>query len=85
MWNLPCGFIYEQYAITLDFIKVENFTSPITLRAHEVLQTVYLKFHPNASNLHFTTELRLHTNASIFNIPIVVYNGRLKVNKSYLL
>ena len=60
-------------------MQVENFTSPVILRAHEVLQTMYLKFHPNASNLHLTSELQLHTNASIFNIPIVVFNGRLKV------
>ena len=47
-----------------------------------MLDAFALVFHPNASGLHFNTNLFLHTNASTFAIPLRVYNGQLKVRLS---
>jgi len=33
---------------------------------------------------HFTTDVYLHTNTSVYKIPLYVYHGRLKVSRSYL-
>ena len=56
-----------------------NLTRPVMLGPEQSAPVFTLHFHPPTANLHFSTELRVSTNASIFNIPIIVYNGRLKV------
>ncbi|XP_048778429.1 transmembrane protein 131-like isoform X3 [Ostrea edulis] len=61
------------------FFSILNFTVPLILKPRKTSTPFYLKFHPNETQLHFTTYITLHTNASTFTMPIVVYNGLLKV------
>ena len=63
-------------------LQIHNFTRPVTIRAQRVTSPFLLKFHPNKTQLHFTSYITLHTNCSTFTIPIVVYNGLLKVSVS---
>ncbi|XP_061164811.1 transmembrane protein 131-like isoform X1 [Saccostrea echinata] len=61
------------------FFSILNFTSPFMLKPRKTSTPFYLQFHPNETQLHFTTYITLHTNASTFTIPIIVYNGLLTV------
>ena len=64
-------------------LQIGNMSSPLMMKPRETLTAFHLLFHPNTSHLHLATELRLATNASVFNIPIVVYNGKLKVSATW--
>ncbi|XP_064637998.1 transmembrane protein 131-like isoform X2 [Lineus longissimus] len=61
------------------YFSIVNFTHPAQIKPKETLSSFSLHFHPNSTDLHFTFLLRLWSNASIFHIPIFVYNGRLRV------
>ncbi|XP_070197652.1 transmembrane protein 131-like isoform X2 [Littorina saxatilis] len=61
------------------FFTVLNFSSPVIVGPQQTVMPLLLLFHPNATQLTFTTTLTLHTNASTFLIPLIVYNGLLKV------
>ncbi|KAK3100282.1 hypothetical protein FSP39_017460 [Pinctada imbricata] len=73
IYNASIPAEYQQY------FTIKNFTRPVVIRPRRTLSLCWLQFHPNVTQLHFTTHLILHTNASVFNIPIVVYNGLLTV------
>lgn len=60
-------------------LQVLNFSSPVIVGPQQTVMPLLLLFHPNATQLTFTTTLTLHTNASTFLIPLIVYNGLLKV------
>ncbi|XP_076446798.1 transmembrane protein 131-like isoform X2 [Babylonia areolata] len=61
------------------FFTVLNFSTPVIVGPQQTVTALLLLFHPNATQLHLSTTLTLHTNASTFLIPIIVYNGLLKV------
>lgn len=52
---------------------------PIIMLPHKHIVHVRLKFHPNVSRTHVQGSIYLHTNASVFTIPVHAYSGRLKV------
>lgn len=45
----------------------------------EVSAPLHLNFKVNETRLKLRSEIQLHTNASIFHIPIHFYDGKLKV------
>jgi hypothetical protein len=61
-------------------MQVLNFTGPVIVGPQQTATPLVLLFHPNATQIHLTTTLTLHTNASTFIIPIIVYNGLIKVH-----
>ena len=71
------------YQMTFYF-QILNFTKPVSIESRQTWTAFLLKFHPNDTQLHFTTYLTLYTNASQFVIPIVVYNGLLQVSIYYI-
>ncbi|XP_013418594.1 transmembrane protein 131-like isoform X2 [Lingula anatina] len=78
------NFTLVIYNVTLppnirEYFTVLNFTHPMLVPPRETVVPFQLKFHPNSSDLHFTGPVRVYTNASVFFIPLRVYNGKLKV------
>ncbi|XP_052077045.1 transmembrane protein 131-like isoform X3 [Mytilus californianus] len=73
IYNVSIPSLVKQY------FSILNFTKPVSIESRQTLTAFLLKFHPNDTQLHFTTYLTLYTNASQFVIPIVVYNGLLQV------
>ena len=67
-----CVFIRSQ---VLDFHG--PFTLPPTAEWHRPFA---LQFQATSSDCLFNTTLRLSTNASLFNIPLYCYDGRVKVS-----
>jgi len=65
--------------------QIKNFVKPVAIPVQQTLPVLTLTFHPNRSNLHFSTFLFLHTNVSLFKIPLLVYNGHLKVSELTIL
>jgi hypothetical protein len=63
---------------------ISNFSRPCLIGPQQTLPIFNLTFHPNSSMLHFTSEIYLHTNTSVFKIPVHIYNGRLKVIAVYI-
>ncbi|KAK0064719.1 transmembrane protein 131 [Biomphalaria pfeifferi] len=61
------------------YFTIVNFTRPVIIQPQQSLTSFVLKFHPNQTQVHFNTVLTLSTNASTFTIPIIVYNGLMKV------
>ncbi|ESO93808.1 hypothetical protein LOTGIDRAFT_228573 [Lottia gigantea] len=61
------------------YFTILNFVRPMIILPQQTLKAFDLMYHPNATQLHFTTMLTLHTNTSTFSIPIIVYNGLFKV------
>ncbi|XP_046566823.1 transmembrane protein 131-like, partial [Haliotis rubra] len=61
------------------FFSIYNFTQPVLLQPQQMATPFLVKFHPNETQLHFNTVLTIHSNASTFQIPIIVYNGLFKV------
>ncbi|KAH9505685.1 hypothetical protein Btru_055497, partial [Bulinus truncatus] len=61
------------------YFTIVNFTKPVIIQPQQSLASFLLKFHPNQTQVHFNTVLTLSTNASTFTIPIIVYNGLMKV------
>ncbi|XP_060574251.1 transmembrane protein 131-like isoform X2 [Ruditapes philippinarum] len=59
--------------------SILNFTRPVILPPQMLITPFILKFHPQIHQIHFKTILSLHTNASVFEIELVVYNGFLKI------
>ncbi|KAI0212835.1 transmembrane protein 131 [Lamellibrachia satsuma] len=59
--------------------SIRKFVKPVAIPVQQTLPVLTLTFHPNRSSLHFSTFLFLHTNVSLFKIPLLVYNGHLKV------
>ena len=64
--------------------QCDKFKAPVVIKSGQTVSPFLLVFHFNQTNLHFETELYLHTNASTFNIPIYVYNGKLKVSAAFM-
>ncbi|KAL5012217.1 hypothetical protein ScPMuIL_010768 [Solemya velum] len=72
------------YNVTLppefyQYFTILNFTRPVVINPQQTVTPFLLKFHPNVTQLHFSTTLEVHTNTSIFLVPVVVYNGLLKI------
>ncbi|XP_005095325.1 transmembrane protein 131 isoform X2 [Aplysia californica] len=61
------------------YFTIVNFSKPVILQPQQSLAAFLLKFHPNLTQIHFSTVLTVSTNASTFSIPIIVYNGLMKV------
>lgn len=70
--------------VVIDKFQIENLSLPVELHAQQMLAPLKLKFHPSLPNLHLTTQLILYTNASVFYIPLIIYNGKLKVSPTSL-
>ncbi|CAH1777102.1 unnamed protein product [Owenia fusiformis] len=60
-------------------LSIVDYSLPLHLEIDKAQTICKLMFHPNSSDLHFNTKLHIHSNASVFHIPIIIYNGRLKV------
>ena len=60
--------------------QVINFSQPVIIHPQKTVTAFYLKYHPNEVMQHFKSKLILHTNASVFEIPLTVYNAQLKVS-----
>ncbi|KAG8197319.1 hypothetical protein JTE90_013446 [Oedothorax gibbosus] len=67
-----------------------NFTKPVVLRPGESGTVAFITFKPSLPDLHLTSYLRLHTNISHVDIPLLCFTGRLKlflphaVNESFI-
>lgn len=59
------------------YFSFDKFQKPVYIKSGETISPFNLRFNLNQSNIHFKTELCLHTNISAFYIPIYVYNGKL--------
>ncbi|XP_052281424.1 LOW QUALITY PROTEIN: transmembrane protein 131-like [Dreissena polymorpha] len=78
------NFSLVLYNVTLpselkNIFTILNFSKPVILPPQRQITPFLLKFHPNADSIHFTTTLQLHTNASVFDIELVIYNGQIKI------
>lgn len=62
----------------IDF-QFSKFKMPLVIRAMDTKVPLVLNFHLNETGVHFKTHLLLHTNASIFYIPVYAYNGKIQV------
>ena len=62
------------------FLQILNFTKPVKIAPQQSMAAFLVQFHPNQTQLHFSTVLSISTNASTFSIPIIVYNGLMKVS-----
>ncbi|BFZ14499.1 hypothetical protein BsWGS_17535 [Bradybaena similaris] len=92
LWNVTRPLIFTNtfnfsvviYNVSLPpevapFFTILNFTKPVVIQPQQCVAAFLLKFHPNQTQIHFSTMLALSTNASTFSIPITVYNGLMKV------
>ncbi|GFS24444.1 transmembrane protein 131-like isoform X4, partial [Elysia marginata] len=61
------------------YFTILNFTRPVKIAPQQSMAAFMVQFHPNETQLHFNTMLLISTNASTFSIPIIVYNGLMKV------
>ncbi|RUS80317.1 hypothetical protein EGW08_011918, partial [Elysia chlorotica] len=61
------------------YFTILNFTRPVKIAPQQSIAAFLVQFHPNQTQLHFSTVLSISTNASTFSIPIIVYNGLMKV------
>ena len=61
------------------YFTIENFDKPVIIPKHQTVSPLSIKFHPDIGKLQFKTELILHTNLSVFNIPLKIFDGKLKV------
>ncbi|KAK6172925.1 hypothetical protein SNE40_016488 [Patella caerulea] len=61
------------------YFSILNFSDPMIILPQQTAIPFIIMFHPNATQLHFNTVLTLHTNTSVFHIPLIVYNGLFKV------
>lgn len=77
--GLGCLFVIVLCLYVFAFVQITNFSRPCLIGPQQTLPIFNLTFHPNSSMLHFTSEIYLHTNTSVFKIPVHIYNGRLKV------
>lgn len=59
--------------------SVINFSQPVIIHPQKTVTVFLLRYHPKEVMQHFRAKLMLHTNASIFEIPITVYNAQLKI------
>ncbi|WAQ99558.1 TM131-like protein [Mya arenaria] len=78
------NFSLVLYNVTLPpevhhIFSIWNFTKPVLLPPQQHIAPFVLRFHTYLPSLHFKTVLSLHTNASIFEIPLIIYNGQLKI------
>jgi len=73
--------ILKEWLFWICFIcfQIYNFTKPIILPPQKQIVPFVLRFRTSPETLHFKTILSLHTNASVFEVELVVYNGQLKV------
>ncbi|XP_067136144.1 transmembrane protein 131 isoform X2 [Centruroides vittatus] len=60
-----------------------NITHPVFLAPGETSSVIWLYFQPADKNLQLTTYLRLHTNISYFDIPLLCFSGKLQVFLPY--
>ncbi|XP_059172508.1 transmembrane protein 131-like isoform X2 [Physella acuta] len=92
LWNVTRPLIFTNtfnfsvviYNVTLPpdvshYFTIVNFSKPVILGPQQSVAAFMIKFHPNQTQIHFNTVLTLSTNASTFIIPIIVYNGLMKV------
>jgi hypothetical protein len=64
--------------------QIANFSRPCLLTPQQSTFLFNLTFTSNTTMLQFATDVYLHTNTSVFKIPIYVYHGRLKVTDQNL-
>lgn len=92
LWNVTRPLMFTNtfnfsvviYNVTLPpevshYFTIVNFTKPVIIQPQQSIASFLLKFHPNQTQIHFNTVLTLSTNASTFTIPIIVYNGLMRV------
>jgi len=63
------------------FEQITSFSQPCMLHPQQTVSLFNITFHAlNVLKPHFTTDVYLHTNTSVYKIPLYVYHGRLKVS-----
>ncbi|GFX31596.1 transmembrane protein 131 [Trichonephila clavipes] len=71
------------YSISLPDEAKEHFsvkmTESVILKPGSSATIAFLRFKPTIPDLQLTSYLRLHTNISFFDIPLLCFTGRLKV------
>ncbi|GFS73636.1 transmembrane protein 131 [Nephila pilipes] len=71
------------YSISLPDEAKEHFsvkmTESVILKPGRSATIAFLTFKPSIPDLQLTSYIRLHTNISYFNIPLLCFTGRLKV------
>ena len=61
-------------------LQIVNFSKPAMIPPQSTVTPFFVRFLANASDLAFSTILRVYTNASIFTVPIHCFDGKLKVS-----
>lgn len=59
--------------------QVSGLSADIIVMPNENAPPITLRFLPDDSHTLFTTALALHTNVSVFRIPLTAYHGRLEL------
>ncbi|KAG1714733.1 Transmembrane protein 131 [Nymphon striatum] len=70
-------FSYSLFDDAQPYFKVLNFKRVI-LKSGQSHQILKLKFSTDKTDLQLSTFIRLHSNVSYFDIPLVCYTGKLK-------
>ncbi|XP_053399004.1 transmembrane protein 131-like isoform X2 [Mercenaria mercenaria] len=78
------NFSLVLYNVTLpsevgEHFTIKNFSRPVILPPQMLITPFIIHFHPQKNYIHFKTLLSLHTNASVFEIELIVFNGQLKI------
>ena len=62
-------------------MQISGFSWPCMLHPQQTVSLFNITFHTNVTQPHFPTDIYLHTNTSVYKIPLYVYHGRLKVSR----
>lgn len=54
-------------------------TEPVVLKPGQSSTIAFITFKPSVPDLQLTSYLRLHSNVSHFDIPLLCFTGHLKV------
>ncbi|XP_014681783.1 PREDICTED: transmembrane protein 131-like [Priapulus caudatus] len=74
--NVLHGSLIHEHNI---IIIVLSFAPDSSIAPQQTRSLFSLDFHPNSTEFSFSTNIRLYTNASDFLIPLICYNGKLKL------
>ena len=68
------------------YFKVALTSSCITIPNNTSKDAIKIKFTPSKHLTHLTTQLRINTNLSYFDVPLIAYSGKLQLvitNRNY--
>lgn len=66
-----------------EHFEVVNFDEPVILMPNKKSSVCQLKFVGPLNDVHYETRLRLLTNVTKFDIPLHVFNGKLRVKSCF--